>query len=446
MRGRLSGLLALCVTIGLGSPVTARDVPVTDAAGLTRAIAVAEPGDAILLAPGDYRLERISVIRPGRADAPIRVTAREPGKTRVQFSGTELFRVGAPHWHFIGLDIEGAVNASHAFHVVGGADGFVLRGSRLRGFHAALKANPEGGEAPDDAVIEGNVFYNAAPRLTEKPVTPIDVVGGDRWVIRGNFIADFAKARGNRISYGAFLKGGGRNGIVERNLVICEWRHTGGARVGLSFGGGGSIPCTGGVCPLEHAGGIMRNNIVLNCPAAPGVDINRSQDISIRHNTIYRSWGVVARSPGTVATVRNNLMSGASGTRDGATLVGDGNIEAGFAISAYAPGAAARLKEQLDDPSLKDRLDRFAGWWSDSALGRNDAKLNEWFRDPGKADFRLKDGISAGKLAGDLKLPHPSHDFCGQARGAIVQVGAIDYGRGDCDVQGWLDRLLKRFP
>ena len=446
MRERFSGMLALCMAVGLGSVAVARDVPVTDAAGLTAAIETAEPGDAITLAPGLYRMERVPVTRAGGADAPIRVTAREPGDTRLQFSGTELFKVNAPHWQFSGLDIEGLEGASHAFHVVGKADGFVLQGSRLRGFHAALKANPEGGEAPDDVLIEGNIFYNATPRRTAKPVTPIDVVGGDRWVIRGNFIADFAKAGGNGIGYGAFLKGGGHNGVVERNLVICEWRHTGGARVGLSFGGGGSTPCSGGACPLEHAGGIMRNNIVLNCPEAPGIDINRSQDVSIRHNTIYRSWGIVARSPGTVANVRNNLMSGAAGTRDGATLVGDGNIEAGFALGGYAPGAAERLKEQLDDPSLKERIDRFADWFSDSRAGRNDARLEEWFRDPGKADFRLKDGISAGKLAGEVKLAHPSHDFCGRARSAVVQVGAVDYGSGVCDVQGWLDKMLSRFP
>jgi len=446
MRRRFSGLLALCVTIGCGWAATARDVPVTDPASLTAAIETAAPGDVITLGPGVYRMDRTPVRRAGSADAPIHVTAREPANTRLRFSGTELFKVSAPHWHFSGLDIEGAVNASHAFHVVGGADGFILRDSRLRGFHAALKANPERGETPDDAKIEGNIFYNATPRLTARPVTPVDVVGGDRWVIRGNFIADFAKAGGNGVSYGAFLKGGGRKGIVERNLVICEWRHTGGTRIGLSFGGGGTSPCNGGVCPLEHAGGIMRNNIVLNCPSAPGVDVNRSQDVNIRHNTIYKAWGIVARSPGTVATVRNNLMSGAAGTRGGATLVEDGNIEAGFALGAYAPGAAARLKEALEDPSLRDRLDRFSGWWSDSALGRNDAKLNEWFRDPAKADFRLKEGVSASRLAGDLKLAHPSHDFCGQARGAFAQIGAVDYGSGACDVSGWLDRLLRRFP
>jgi high frequency lysogenization protein len=46
--------------------------------------------------------------------------------------------------------------------------------------------------------------------------------GGRRWQLRGNFIHDHAKGEGNGVSYAAFLKGNSRDGLIERNLVICE--------------------------------------------------------------------------------------------------------------------------------------------------------------------------------------------------------------------------------
>ena len=55
----------------------------------------------------------------------------------------------------------------------------------------------------------GNEFYNTTVRETNHSVTPVDVVGGRRWVVRDNFIHDHAKNGGNGISYQPFLKAPG---------------------------------------------------------------------------------------------------------------------------------------------------------------------------------------------------------------------------------------------
>lgn len=287
----MRALLILVLSFSIGLPTTAREVPVSDVPSLVRAIKVAKPADRIVLQPGRYRLNKILITRPGAANAPITVTAVNPSQTRIETDAVELFKLDAPYWVFENLDIRGGKNAHHAFHVVGRADHAVLRGNHIVGFHASVKGNPQRKLSPDNVVITGNTFYNEAPRKTAEPVTLINVVGGDNWRITENFIADFAKGGGDGISYGAFLKGGGKGGLFERNLVVCEWRHKGRQRVGLSFGGGGTFRCSRPDCPLEHRNGAMRNNVIINCPQAPGVYINRSRDIAIHHNTIFKSLG-----------------------------------------------------------------------------------------------------------------------------------------------------------
>ena len=75
---------------------------------------------------------------------------------------------------------------------------------------------------PSDVLIVNNRIYNRRARDTGNPVTAIDVVGGDRWTLRGNYIADIGGVSPSKVSYQAFLKGNGSGGLIERNLVVCS--------------------------------------------------------------------------------------------------------------------------------------------------------------------------------------------------------------------------------
>jgi hypothetical protein len=453
----MRSFLALAVLILINAPTMAREVPVADVPSLLRAITVAEPADRIVLQPGRYRLRKVLITRPGAANAPITVTALNPLQTRIETDTAELFKLDAPYWVFKNLDIRGGENARHAFHIVGRADHTVLRGNHIVGFHASVKGNPQKKISPDNVLITGNAFYNEAPRKTAEPVTLINVVGGDNWRITKNFIADFAKGGGDGISYGAFLKGGGEGGLFERNLVMCEWRHKDRRRVGLSFGGGGTFRCTGPDCPLEHQNGIMRNNVIINCPEAPGVYINRSRDIAIHHNTIFKSWGVMLRFEDTFATVQNNIMSGAVSLRQEAEVKSDDNIQTGYPFAAYTPGIVRKFKERVSDYDAKfsnwidkadvmkmhSTMDGFANWLARSSIGRGDEMLKSLFRDPGRADFGLQKGVAPPTVPyeyGKVKV-----DFCGRARGKAIFPGAIDFSAGPCNVLALRDQILNRF-
>jgi len=396
----LSALFALA-----SAPAWAGEVPVADVPGLLGAIQAAKPGDTIVLAPGVYEVHqsKIACEAAGTADAPIVVRAAELGSVTIRFDAVEGFHVRGPHWEFANLDIEGICAADsdceHAFHVTGAAEATWLHHNRMHGFNAMIKGNGEPigpGDSfvwPDDVVIEYNELYNPAPRDTSNPVTPIDIVGGQRWVLRGNFIHDHAKGGGDNVSYAAFLKGHSKDGLIERNLVVCELLHSGQVRLGLSLGGGGTGPdsiCEDGACKPEHERGVLRNNLIVNCPADVGIYVNAGADSKIVNNTLYNTSGIDMRFAETTGLVANNLLNGKVRDRDGGTSMRMNNLE---------------------EVSLAD----FAAW----------------FVDPGAYDFTLKDGAALVDLG--VTLAEVADDYCGNDRDdGKHDIGAIEYDGDGC--------------
>jgi MYXO-CTERM domain-containing protein len=394
------------LTCAWSSEAFAGPVPVATAAELQAAVANAVPGDEIILAAGTYLLSsKLSCTANGTADAPIIVRADNLGDAVVQMDNLEGFHVQGAHWEIHHLDIEGVCaddnNCEHAFHVTGDAEFTHIHHNRVHGFNAQIKANgtdtgPNGERVwPDDVVIEYNELFNEAARQTANPVTPIDVVGGRRWQVRANYIHDFAKALDNTISYAAFLKGNSRDGVFERNLVVCEMLHSGQIRLGLSFGGGGSGPdniCEDGVCNPEHQDGIMRNNIIAHCPADVGIYVNEGQNSLIYNNTLYDTAGIDMRFVTTTGEVRNNLLNGQIRNRDGST---------------------ANFASNLEMVTLGD--------------------FQAWFTDPDALDFSLVDGASfvdQGELLAEV-----IDDYCTNIRDdSMHDLGALEFdGDGTCD-------------
>lgn len=338
---RILGALLACSSALLGNTAFAqRSVDVSTAEELTAAFADALPGDVIELAPGEYNLRhRLNTSVDGEADSPITVRGRSGAV--VHFTDAtgivEGFVVAHPYWTFEGLEVVGDCDnhsrCEHAWHIVGAADFTIVRNNVARNFNAQIKGNgttAPGRPYPDDVLVEGNEFYNDTPRMTSNPVTPIDVVGGRRWILRANYIHDFAKGAGNNISYAAFLKGNSRDGIIECNIVECENLHRGQIRLGLSFGGGGTgmAFCEDEDCSSEHRNGIMRNNVISHCPTDVGIYINRCSGCALLHNTVYDSTGIDVRFDTTEnIRIEGNLLGGRIRDRNGASSVRMNNLE-----------------------------------------------------------------------------------------------------------------------
>jgi parallel beta-helix repeat protein len=325
-----------------------RAVTVMDEDSLRRALAQAEPGDMITIVPGTYRMhpQPLAASRPGLPDRPVTVRAVAPGTVTLEFQVEEGIKVSAPYWRFENLKLQGVcridTDCEHAFHIVGPASYFAAVNNTVVDFNAHFKINGEAGRFPDHGLIEANTISNTRPRQTANPVTPIDIVGASHWTIRANVISDFVKAGGDGISFGAFAKGGGSDNVFERNIVWCERLLQGqpGQRVGLSLGGGGTLPslCRDGRCIVEQERATLRDNLVLGCSDA-GIYLNSAAASKILRNSVFDTAGVQVRYPTSSADLQGNLIDGAIVARDGGLVRAVDNIDMplAYAYLGYHP-------------------------------------------------------------------------------------------------------------
>ncbi|MBF0266388.1 MAG: hypothetical protein HQL46_14075, partial [Gammaproteobacteria bacterium] len=308
---------------------------------ILRLLKTVKAGESIEIQPGIYYLDikRIPINTIATKELPIHVYAKKLGDVYLKLNTVEGFNINAPFWSFQNLIIQGNCTShtqcEHAFHIVGKADSTIIRNNIISDFNAAIKGNglPVNNQQidmPNKVLIEHNSFTFSAPRKTSNPVTPIDVVGGDSWLIKGNLISDFIKAAGDNISYGAFLKGESTNGVMEENLVICSKNLDGrlARQVGLSLGGGGTgnSSCANNSCDFEHKNGIIRNNIIMNCNDV-GVYINKAPKTTITNNTLFNTIGIDVRFPESSAQINNNILNGRIKSRDNAQITEENNQE-----------------------------------------------------------------------------------------------------------------------
>lgn len=357
-----TGLRLGAQELAAGSDISGRSRLVNSVADLHAALGNAMPGDSILLLPGSYRIEKpFAVRRPGTARAPITVRASLPGTVIIEQSSVEGFLVSAPHWRFENLTIRGMCKhdsaCEHAFHVVGGAHHFASVNNTIVDFNAHFKINGHGDEFPDQGLIEANTLTNTRARITSNPVTPVDLVGANDWTIRRNLISDFVKGGGNRVSYGAFAKGGGARNVFEQNIVWCEQRLTGfpGQRVGLSLGGGGTGKeyCRDRACVVEQQQSILRNNLIVSCSDV-GIYLNNAAQSSVQHNTVVDTAGVDVRFAGSSADLEGNLIDGPVRSRNGGVVRERDNISTSAAY-AYFGHHPVRAMYAARDFAWKDR-------------------------------------------------------------------------------------------
>ncbi|MCC2955039.1 right-handed parallel beta-helix repeat-containing protein [Massilia sp. IC2-477] len=370
----------------------AREVEVASVGALYAAVGQAQPGDAITLQPGSYRIgATLAAFQPGSEAAPITLRARRPGSVTLLVETVEAIRIGAPWWRIENLEMRGVCgddsSCEHALHIVGAAHHVAIVNNTLVDFNAHIKINGENGRFPDHGLIESNTLHNTKARMTTNPVTPIDLVAASDWNIRRNLISDFVKGFGDGISYGAFAKGAGERNLFEQNLVWCErrLRGLGGKRVGLSLGGGatGKPYCRDRACVVEQQDASLQSNLIASCSDV-GIYLNNAAGSRLVHNSVIDTAGVDVRFAGSSADLEGNLVDGVIRSRDGGVV---------------------RERDNRSTPPLYAYL----GYSPVRALfaGREFAWRDEVPR---------REGATSGA----------PHDLCGRARSAAPAYGAFD--------------------
>ncbi len=339
-------------------------IVVSNESELRSAMARAQAGQSIQIAPGTYTVSRaLTTVSAGSSERPITLHAKDPGMVVLKINGVIGFEITQPFWVFENLRIQGVCQddsqCEHAFHVVGRANGTVIQNNHIEDFNAHIKINGDLTSSsrtwPDSGLIKYNTLTNTRPRNTGNPVTPIDLVGANNWVVSDNVVRNFVKSGGSQISFGIFMKGGGNSGRIERNLVICTDHDTGqpGARVGISFGGGGSFPagiCRDQECVTEHSKGTIANNVVAHCNDV-AVYVNRASKILVAHNTLIDTSGIDVRFPAASAIIHGNFMDGRIKSRD------DGHVQSeGNAVTSTRAYFANTNKMHLEWTSLPEMV------------------------------------------------------------------------------------------
>lgn len=390
-------MVGALVAIGLqavSTTASAAVVTVTTTQALKDAVAAAQPGTVIEMAPGTYTIVgSLRTAAAGTKAQPITLRAASTGPARIDFSDTqEGIVVGHADWILEHLWVNGVCaggcgGGAAGIHVKATADRVVVRQSRITNWGENIKSDRDGASEPSDGLLIGNEISNEGADIASGG-TGIDLVGGLRWRIVGNYVHDFAR---NETHYGIFVKGGARDAVIERNLVIgAKVLPPGtGAAVGISFGGGGTGAqfCNpnnvgGGGCACETFDGIARNNIVLNTTDA-GLHTKRACGSVFAHDTVYNTGlGLQIQNVGAGAPVvlRNSVLGkGITGT-----ATSEGNL-----------------------------------------LNVDDATWKKLFVDPGAADFTEGADASAIRDKG-AALPAVTDDYFGAARQGMTDLGAIE--------------------
>lgn len=375
---------AAIAVMALALPLEAATHKVSNAGELKSAVGKANPGDVIEAKPGVYDLGgRFSIGRNGSKGKPVTLKcAGTKGYAVLKAGRTSL---SCAFWKFEGIHFQGDPNSSEAALKLSGEQGChdnvftdcKVSGSKQHG----IKASRTREKGADNITFEYCEVFDSGK-------TAMDFVSGDNWVVRRCYVHDYGKAGG--ISYGIFLKGGGRNGVIEGCLVDAKKVKT---TVGISLGGGLTgekwLPLVGGKVAPEHDKGIVRNCIVVN-----------SSDVAYHTNNAADSRFI------------NNL--------------------------SYNCAKLQCQKKYPPDPvAINNAIGKLIG----GATGTNNTGegRKEWFTDPDKLDYRLtREGENA--LAGKGKHQDDcAEDLFGTKRDpGKACIGPILPGAKDTAV--WVDR------
>jgi hypothetical protein len=309
-------------------------IRVNNVSELEHAVASVRPGDTILLADGSYTLHGTIDLATPRVT--LRGAGRDPASVVLRGGGMTGDSVGvgisvsAPWVTIANLTIREL--GYHAIQVRGeqGASHFTLHHTRLQDTgQQLLKGSVSADRKYAD---EGLVACSEFAYTTHAPsdyTNGIDLLATSGWVIRDNRFARIRgpEADGWRAGPAILIWAAADGTVVERNLIVDSSR---GIALGLT-----DEPhkyARNGQRAYDHAGGLVRNNVIVNLNrwADEAIEANAARDARIEHNSVLvegsTPWSIGVRFPASEALIRNNLTNHRIFLRDGGRANLDGNV------------------------------------------------------------------------------------------------------------------------
>lgn len=351
---RNAKLLSVYAAVSLAVPNVAlsEDVPVSDAAGLRRALTAAGPGTTILVAPGAYEGGISARGLRGEAGRPVVLRAADPGRPPVFEGGPSGFHLSNVAYLELrdlvvteatgnGVNVDDAGSAeTPSRHVL--LKGLAIRDIGPGGNRDGIKLS-----GVEDFRLEGCVVERWGDRGSG-----VDMVG----CRRGEVVGCTFRHADDKGDHGVQTKGGSRDIAIRR----CRFEHAGQRAVNL----GGS---TGAAYFRPGPEGYEAKDVsVEDCTivgslapvAFVGVD-----GASVSHNTIYRPrrWGFCVlqenRAPGFVpcrgGRFTDNVVAFRSDEMAVPANVGPGTAAETFSLARnvwYCLDAPARSRPRLPVP------------------------------------------------------------------------------------------------
>jgi hypothetical protein len=324
------------------------DLTPVDAPRLRSILQSAQPGDVVQLADGIYPMSGEVGAVIATADVTLISKSRDASKVVLEPAGTpysvrELLQITASRVVIAHLTLRQAQD--HLVHLMGGRGD--VDGGRLYGLiledagQQFVKANPAGPTGPyvDRVTVECSTFTMSEAGRRYVPRNPdsasygcytggIDAHAAVGWIVRANRFSGIYCDDGGLAEHAIHFWMGGRDQLIERNVVINCARAIG---LGLTDGQGRPVRpypdrphAADGDGYVGDYDGLVRNNAIYADIGAfdSGISLEQAMGARVYHNTILvtgeaRGAAIDYRFPNSLVDIRNNLVTSIV-ARDGA--------------------------------------------------------------------------------------------------------------------------------
>jgi hypothetical protein len=181
----------------------------------------------------------------------------------------------------------------------------------------------------DDGLIACSLF-EYTDHAPSDYTNGVDILAGRGWTVRDNRFERIRGPASGRWAAGpaVLFWANSQDTVVERNVIVDSFRG-----IALGLGPGASDLARDGERVLDHQGGRIRHNAIVNLHAwaDEGIEANSAAGVSIEHNTVLTEggvdWSISLRFPATGAAVRNNLTTLPIALRNNGRARLEGNVQ-----------------------------------------------------------------------------------------------------------------------